>query len=243
MNIFYSFLLTLIAGLSTMMGSIFIFLKPKSKIINKSLSFAAGVMITVSIIDLLPEAFILLHSELNLFLSIIYISIFIIINLIISMFIDKYVPTNDSLYKIGIVSMLAIIMHNIPEGIATFMASNKSINLGIKICIAIALHNIPEGISISIPIYYATKSRVKAILYTFISGISEPIGAFLAYLFLGPYINNKIMSYILCIIIGIMIQIPMYELLPEALKYKNKAITIVWMLIGIVVMLISSILL
>ena len=215
-------------------------MKTRDSIINLALSFASGVMITVSLCDLLPESFILLN-EFNLFLKIIYMLIFMTIGIILSMAINKFIPiNNDYLYKIGIVSMIAIIMHNIPEGMATFMVSNTNRNLGIKLCIAIALHNIPEGISISIPIYYATKSRGKAMLYTFISGISEPFGALITYLFLGPYIPAKVMSFLLCIIIGIMLQIPLYELIPEALKYKRKWTTLLWITIGAVVMFISS---
>ena len=94
--------------------------------------------------------------------------------------------------------MIAIILHNVPEGIATFISSSKDISLGISLAIAITLHNIPEGISISIPIYYSTKSKFKALLYTFISGVSEPIGALIAYLFLSKYINDFIIFFRSC---------------------------------------------
>jgi len=243
-NIIYSFILTFIAGFSTMLGTIFIFLKEKNdKIVLKSLSFAAGVMITVSLIDLIPESFSLLKNIFPLFPTIIYIMIFIVVGIIFSMLIDKYLPNNlssDNLYKIGIISMLAIIIHNIPEGIATFMAGNADIKLGISMTIAITLHNIPEGISISVPIYYSTKSRGKALFYTFISGISEPLGALITYLFLQPFINDKIMGFLFSLIAGIMIHIATYELLPTAFKYKNKS-WILWALIGCLIMFLSHI--
>ena len=139
-NIAYSFILTIIAGFSTMIGTIFIFFKRKNdKLVLKSLSFAAGVMITVSIIDLIPESFMLLENVYPIFPRIIYIMFFIVIGIIFSMLIDKYLPDNlsdSNLYKIGIISMLAIIVHNIPEGIATFMAGNKDIKLGISMTTA-----------------------------------------------------------------------------------------------------------
>ena len=126
------------------------------------------------------------------------------------MTIDKYLPVdntyikdNKGLYKVGIISMLAIILHNIPEGIATYMASNTDIKVGISLTLAIALHNIPEGISISIPIYYSTKNRLKAIGYTMISALSEPFGAIITYLFLQKYINNTIMGFLFAVIAGI----------------------------------------
>ena len=135
--------------------------------------------------------------------------------------------------------MLAIIIHNIPEGIATFMATNSNIMLGISLTIAIALHNIPEGISISIPIYYATNSRFKAIFYTFISAISEPFGALLTYLFLSNFINDRIMGCLFGIIAGIMIHISLYELLPTANSYNKKGIMFLFFIIGVLFMIIN----
>ena len=172
-----------------MLGSIFIFNKKNENIIIAALAFASGVMSTVSITDLMPESYNLLINIFPKFPAIIYMLIFVVSGILFSMFIDKYIPTDNSLYRVGVFAMLAIIIHNIPEGIATFMATNTNIMLGISLTIAIALHNIPEGISISIPIYYATNSKFKAIFYTFISAISEPFGALLTYLFLSNYIN------------------------------------------------------
>lgn len=115
--------------------------------------------------------------------------------------------------------MVAIILHNIPEGIATFMASSKNITLGLSLSIAIFLHNIPEGISIAIPIYYSTNSKFKACLFTFISALAEPLGALVSYLFLASFINNFIMGLILSLVAGIMLHISFYELIPTALTY------------------------
>ena len=227
-----------------MLGTFLVFLKnDNQKIVLKSLSFAAGVMITVSITDLIPESYELLKNIFPIFPTIIYILIFIVVGIIFSMLIDKYLPdnymSNTNLYRIGIISMIAIILHNIPEGIATFMAGNTDIELGLSMAIAIALHNIPEGISISIPIYYSTKSRGKALLYTFISGISEPFGAMITYLFLQPFINDKIMGFLFSIIAGIMIHIATYELLPAANKYKDKNRVVKWIIIGSLIMIVS----
>ena len=138
-------------------------------------------------------------------------------------------------------SMIAIILHNIPEGIVTFIVSNKSIMLGVAICIAIALHNIPEGISIAVPIYYSTKNRKKAILYTLIASLSEPFGAILTGLFLINYINDMILGLLFAFIGGIMIRISLGKLLPTGNNY-NKKISFVFFIIGFIVMLISLIL-
>lgn len=245
MNV-HAFLLTTLAGLSTLLGTIPIFFKTKTnRIIISALSFAAGVMITVSIIDLIPEGINYLHTTFKLFPAMLILSIFIVTGIITSMTIDKYInhKREGELYKIGIISMIAIILHNIPEGIATYLSSEFNFKLGLSLTIAIALHNIPEGISISVPIYYSKKGREKAILYTLLSALSEPIGALLAYIFLSKIINNNIMGILMGLIAGIMLQISFYELLPTSFKYKNKKQTILLFIIGILFMIISHLLL
>ena len=143
-----AFIITLLAGLSTLLGSIFVFFKFKNKyrVINMALSFAAAIMITVSIFDLIPEGYNLLSGS-NI--SLLWLLISINIGIIISMFIDKNIHGND-LNRVGIISMIAIIIHNIPEGIATFIACNHDLRLGIPLAIAITLHNIPEGLAVGV---------------------------------------------------------------------------------------------
>lgn len=227
-----------------MLGCFLIFFNgKKDKILIGSLAFAAGVMSSVSITDLIPESINYLASKYNIFLTILIMLIFIVVGIIISMIIDKYLPenkqNNSKLYRVGIISMLAIIMHNIPEGIATFITSTTNLKIGISLSIAIALHNIPEGISISTPIYASTKSKGRAIGYTFISALSEPFGALLAFLFLKDIMTNTFMGMLLAMIAGIMLHISFYELLPESLRYKNKKITVSCFFIGIGFMLIN----
>ncbi len=239
------FILTTLAGLSTMIGSILIFIyKKNNKILIASLAFAAGVMICVSLTDLIPES---IHLFQTVFFKVPAILICLIgmsIGLLISMFLDKKLPNLEynKLYKVGIISMLAIIMHNIPEGIATFLTTTENTKLGLSLAIAITLHNIPEGISISIPIYYATKNKKKALLYTFISGISEPLGALLAFVFLSKIVNNLFMGFLYAIIAGIMIQIAIYELLSTSFSYKHKKLTFLFFIIGILFMYLSHVL-
>lgn len=242
MDNIYSFLLPIMAGLSTLIGTIPIFIKfkNKDKIIVNSLAFAAGVMITVSITDLLPEAFHELNNTFKIIPNILICSIFFVIGVICSMTIDKLLPENNNknnkLYKIGIISMLAIILHNIPEGIATFMATTSNIKLGIALTLAIAFHNIPEGISISVPIYYATNSKLKAFNYTLISALSEPLGAFLAYIFLSKYVNSFILGILFAFIAGIMVHISIYELIPGSLKCHDKKNTMKYFILGCILM-------
>ncbi|MDZ5035404.1 ZIP family metal transporter, partial [Clostridium perfringens] len=123
------------------------------------------------------------------------------------------------LYRVGFVSMIALMIHNFPEGIATFVSGYENTTLGISIALAIALHNIPEGISVAMPIYYSTKSKYKAFKYTLFSGLAEPIGALLAFLFLRPYINEIILAIIFAMVSGIMLYISFAELIPSSRQY------------------------
>lgn len=242
------FTLTLIAGLSTLIGTIFIFIKCDiNKLTKYSLAFASGVMISVSLFDLIPESLELLIGENKKNKSFIYIIFFIIIGIIISYIIDKLIPENENvknkkIYKVGVFSMIAIIVHNIPEGIATFLSSTTNISLGIMLTVAIAMHNIPEGISISVPVYSSTNSKSRAVGFTLISALAEPIGAILAYLILKPIITNTIMGIILAIITGIMMHIGIFRLLPASLQYQAKIKTMIFFIIGFIFMIISNLL-
>lgn len=239
-NIKFSFLVTSIAGLSTLLGMIPIFLKIKNKdtIINASLSFASGVMLSVSLFSLLPESMNLLQEKYNDKGIIILVLLFSIIGIFLASFIDKIFKNIDNkLYKLGIINSLALMIHNIPEGILTFSTTTVNVSLGIALALSILFHNIPEGISISVPIYYSTNSKFKAFIYTFISGFSEIIGAIITYIFLYKYINNSFIGVILSLTVGIMSYISLSELLPTAIKYNKKKTTIIFFIIGFIFML------
>ena len=242
----YAFLLSTIAGISTLIGFLFIFIKKdRESIISKALGFASGVMLTISVIDLMPNSLLLFIKSYNLIYTLFLLIIGFLIGVIISSIIDKRVEKKSKnglkLYKLGIISMIVIMMHNIPEGIATFITTTNNIELGIILTIAIALHNIPEGISISIPIYYSTNSKLKAFFYTFISGMSEPLGALISYLFLSRFVNDTILGVIYSIIAGMMINISINELYKEANNY-NKKNTIIYFIIGSFIMILNHLL-
>ena len=245
MNKMYGIIVSLIAGLSTLIGYFFIYIRgDKNKIIAKCLSFAGGVMITLSIIDLLPSSIENLNIKNTSLLSIIYSLIFFYIGFFLCHIFSKYTKNEgDKLYKTGIISMIGIILHNIPEGIATFILSSIDLKLGITLSIAIILHNIPEGIGIAIPIYHSTKNKFKAFIYTFISGISEPVGAIIASLFLYKYVDNFIMGILFSIIAGLMIYIGYFELIKTSKYYNNKKNTIMYSFVGSIFIILVEIML
>ena len=233
---YYPFIISFLSGLSTLIGYFSIYIKKdKNIIIKNSLALASGVMLCVSIIELIPEGIKLLNKSNDTYIiGIISITIGMLLPIIINKVIKE-----EGLYKLGIISSIAIMMHNIPEGIITYLTSVKSINLGINIALAIAMHNIPEGITIAVPIYYGTKNKKKAFKIVLISALSEPIGALLAHILLRKIITDKTIGIILLLVAGIMSYLSIVELLPKALKYKEKKKTIIFFIIGIIIMYLS----
>lgn len=247
----FPLILSLFAGLSTIIGAFIVFFSNSTnkKLITFALSFSAGVMLSISFTDLYPTAQSTLIKLYGNYYGIIYALLFLILGALIAMVIDNFIPcdealilaNNSSLYKVGLVSMIALFIHNFPEGIATYVSGYQNTTLGISVAIAISLHNIPEGISIAMPIYYSTSSKLKAFKYTFLSGMAEPLGALLALIFLKPYINEIILSVLFSLVAGIMIYISLQELIPEARAYDNKNIYITSLILGICIIPISHI--
>lgn len=250
-SITIAFLLTTVAGLSTGFGSaIAYFIKnPKMVYLSFSLGLSAGVMIYISFVELLPGAMEIigeLQSIIAFFGGILLIGA---IDLVIpeaenphelKNFSDvEFMGPDQTLMRTGVLTALAIGIHNFPEGLATFGLALSDIRLGIVIAIAIAIHNIPEGISVSVPIYYATHDRNKAAFYSFLSGTAEPIGAIIGYIILLPFLSEGLLASLLAFVGGIMIYISVDELLPMAHRYGHGHTVIVGIILGMAIMAFS----
>ena len=254
-NILLAFALTTIAGLSTGIGSAIAYFirKPRMIYLSFSLGFSAGVMIYVSFVELLPQALENVGEILGIsafFIGVIFIG-----------FIDMIIPkeknphhfklTSDAigvqkdavLMRAGLFTALAIGIHNFPEGLATFGAALNDVKLGVVIALAIAIHNIPEGISVSIPIFYATGNKNKAFIYSFLSGIAEPIGAIIGFLILLPFLSDAVLASLMAFIAGIMVYISLDELLPMAYRYGHGHMVIIGIVLGMFVMALSLLML
>jgi ZIP family zinc transporter len=155
------------------------------------------------------------------------------------------VPQNEDsdLHRMGLLTALAIGLHNLPEGLATFVAAVDDPSLGAALAVAIAIHNIPEGICVTIPIYYSTGNRNKAFLWAFLSGLSELVGAAIGWALLSVFVSGFIYGALFGLVAGMMIYISFYELLPTAYRYDPEGkVTSVCLLIGMVIMALSLIL-
>lgn len=243
-NFIISFIITFIAGISTLIGGFIPFLKIKNKenVILMSLAFASGIMLSISVLDLIPEAFNYLVNDNGLFVTFIFIIISFFTGIILFMILNKFLTEDvDNLYRVGIFSMLAIILHNIPEGIITFILTSSDIRIGLFMGFSIALHNIPEGISIMVPIYYGSGNFKKAFIYTLVAGVAEILGGVIFYLLFGDCINKSLLGCLFALVAGIMIYLSFFELLPESLKYKKNNLTLFMFMFGIIFFLVMSI--
>lgn len=256
--------LTIFAGLSTGIGSALAFYTKKTNetFLSAALGFSAGVMIYVSMIEIFVKArdsLEIFYGEGRLAYFITTIAFFGGIGLIA--LIDKFVPSEENpheirdvddlqdeeykkkaLLRMGMFSALAIAIHNFPEGLATFMSAIQDPALGISIAIAIAIHNIPEGIAVSVPIFFATGSKKKAFTYSFLSGLSEPIGALIGFFLLRQFLSEALFGIVFAAVAGIMVYISLDELLPTAEKYGKHHIAIGGLIAGMLVMAVSLIL-
>lgn len=255
----YAFLLTAFAGLSTGIGSLIAFVSKKTNpgFLSLSLGFSAGVMVYISLVEFLSQAKHALSSQLGLFQGQ-WITMLAFFTGIASIWlIDSLIPSADnphepksiedmqppvskrSLQRIGLLTALSISIHNFPEGLATFASALQTPALGVSIAIAVALHNIPEGIAVSVPIWFATGSKRKAFLWSFLSGLTELIGALLGYLFLRNYMNGPMEGILLAFVAGIMVFISLDELLPTAEKFGKHHLAISGVIAGMAVMAIT----
>lgn len=261
-NLLLAFGLTLMAGLSTGIGSVLAFFTSttNTKFLSLSLGFSAGVMIYVSMIEIFVKAQDALVNALGKGLGNWMTVAGFFGGMLLIALIDKFIPkqgnphelkkvedmntkpNNPQLLKMGTFTALAIGIHNFPEGIATFTSALQDPALGIAIAIAIAIHNIPEGIAVSVPVYFATGDKKKAFKLSFLSGLSEPIGAIVAYLVLMPYLNDIMFGIIFAAVAGIMIFISLDELLPAAKRYDEAHMSIYGVIGGMAVMAISLLL-
>lgn len=258
-NWLIALILSLLAGISTGFGglSVFLFKKTNKKSLSVSLGFSAGIMIFISFVEIYPDAKAHLVSSMGESAGGWTTLLAFVAGIALIAAIDKLIPTSENpheirrieeasecgaaegpkkLMKTSILTALAITIHNFPEGIVTFIAGIDQLRLGIMITIAVAIHNIPEGIAVAIPVYCATGSRRRAFLYSFMSGITEPIGAVFAYLFLAPFMNDAVFGFLFAGIAGIMVYISFDELLPTAREYGEHHLSIYGLISGMLAM-------
>ena len=263
-NVLFALGLTVFAGLATGIGSLIGFLSKEfnPKFLTIALGCSAGVMIYVSMIEIFVKARDSLSISFGDKMGYVWTVVAFFAGIAVIALIDKLIPSYENphemnveqkiadstddqkkrLMRMGVFSALAIGIHNFPEGLATFMSGLTDPALGISIAVAIAIHNIPEGLAVSAPIFYATKSRKKAFVLSFSSGLAEPIGALLGYFVLRSIFNEATFGAIFASVAGIMVYISLDELLPTAEEYGEHHLAIGGLIAGMLVMAVSLVL-
>lgn len=268
-QVLFAFLLTTLAGLSTGIGGLASFVKyaRREKFLAFSLGLSAGAMLYISFVELVFDSLLKLKAEVGDETAYIRVTVLFISGLLGSALIargmdwvmDKFgilkahvsdnPPEKTSpkktkkLYKAGIVTAIALAIHNLPEGLITFLTSMQDIKLGLGVTVAIAIHNIPEGLAVALPIYHATNNKAKAFLISLLSGLSEPLGALIAYLLFFRGLDPELLATVNVLVASIMVYVAFFELIPSALEMGHKPHTKWGIITGITIMGISLVLL
>lgn len=244
-------LLTLGVGLFMIVGATIVFvLKNNEKIVSLSISMAFGVMIALVFAELIPEAFELMENS-NRIITILIVLVFSCLGIVILKGLDLLIPHHEHNHKdkhgdlenlehIGLVSSIALVIHNIIEGMALYGTALSSMSLGLMVCIGIGLHNIPMGLVIASTFYKSNKSISKTLFITTIISLSTFLGGVVMLFLNNNIINNFILGVLICITLGMIIYIALFELLPKMLCSKDKKTTILGTSLGILILFISS---
>lgn len=229
--------MTFLAGLATVVGGCFTFFIKRTNIraLSVGLGFSAGVMIFLSFTEILKNAnFLLLKFFPNNSQWMVFAGF--TLGIVTAVLIDYFLPDHieedlfsnqdncrhhHKIKRAGILTAIAISVHNFPEGMATFFVTTQNLTLGFSVAMAIAIHNIPEGIAVALPIYHATGKKRLAIWYTFLSGISEPIGALLALFALHYFLPQAAIGFLFASVAGIMVYISFDTILPLSRDYGD----------------------
>ena len=235
------------------------------KFLSAALGFSGGVMIYVSFAEILVKANESLSEATNEISGAWMTALAFFGGILLILIIDRLIPSAENpheppqldengkpskniakgdkkLMRMGLMTALAIAIHNFPEGLATFAAALYDPAIGISIAIAIAIHNIPEGIAVAVPIKAATGSRRKALLHSFLSGLAEPIGALVGFTLLMQFFSPMTFGLLFAAVAGVMVFISLDELIPTAREYATGHTSIYGIIAGMAVMALSLLL-
>ena len=240
-------LATLLLGIFILIGAIIsLLINKKTKIIDFSIGLAFGVITTLIITDLLPEIFEGLGLK--------YIYLFIIfttLGFFLLRLLDSFIPdhhdhnhmnkkeSNDNLTHIGIMTALALVLHNIIEGMAVYSTALSDASLVMPLAIGVGFHNVPLGMVIASSFYHNNNDKYRTIVSIILVSISTFCGGLIMYLFRFSNINEMFLGIILSLTLGMLLFIVIDELFPRIKGTKDKKYTYSGLLTGIIILLIS----
>lgn len=237
--------LTLVLGFFIIIGAFLMHIfENKERFLVISLSMAFGVMASLIFLELLPESFEIFNEKYSSIISIAMILFFSIIGFLILKILDKFIPDHEdddeaNLIHVGIVSSIAIILHNIIEGMAIYNTFNTSINLGILLSIGVGLHNIPLGMVLSSTFYKSLSNKKKSNVIIFLISTSTFVGGLIMCIFNNVFKNEFIIGLLLSITVGMLVYINIIEILPKLIKSKDKKMIVTSIIVGILILFVS----
>lgn len=252
------FTLTFLAGLSTALGGVIaVLFKPTARLLAACAGFAAGVMLTVSLADLAPLALEFYGQYFTPFQSGLAVAALLLAGCVIAALLGRLLPDETELalrldaksdhagpahaaaLRVALATSLALVAHNLPEGVLTLFAGVADPQLGLRTALAVALHNIPEGLAVAAPFYFADRRRGRAVGAALASGMAEPLGAVLAYGLLRGLFTPGFLNGTMILAAGIMLWVAADTLLPQALDGEHRLAGSVGLSGGCLIMLIG----
>ncbi|PNL18332.1 zinc transporter ZupT [Micrococcus sp. FDAARGOS_333] len=248
--------LTVFAGVTTVLGGVLAVMgrTPGPRGLALGLGLAGGVMVSVSFMEIIPEATDGLVPDFGTWAGTLMLVGFLA-GVGSFLAIDRFLPDRIDLderedgapvtrrdrrmMRLGLVTAVGIGLHNLPEGFATFAATLSDPKVGLALAVAMAIHNVPEGLAVAVPVRQATGSRRKALGWAALTGIAEPVGALVGYLLLAPILTEALLSMLFAAVAGIMVVISVDKLLPAAREAGGARVSLAGMLIGMVAMMVS----
>jgi zinc transporter, ZIP family len=249
LNLQHALLLTALAAGATALGGLLAILGPRpgDRLLAHGLAFSAGVMVYVSAVELVPDALAVATP--------LAVGLALLAGLGLAAALDRgfarpaevgavdadaaaALPARAEgrLLRAGLLSGLAITLHNLPEGAAVLFSSLNGAGVGLAVALAVALHNIPEGLVSALPVYRATGRRLPALGLALGSGLAEFLGALLVFAFLRSWMSEARPGLIYAGVSGVMVYIALRTLLPEALRLRPAREPLVSLAAGMVVM-------
>lgn len=238
-------IITIILGIFMLIGVAVVKLVHNSKVIEQlSIAIALGTMSSLVILELIPEIWETFQGK-----NLIFAALAIGIGIAGLKLLDRFIPDHEegteesqeqsdaTMIHIGIISAIAIILHNIVEGMAVYSITTESFKVGILVALGVGLHNIPMGM-----LMYSTlekESRKKRFIILAMAAISTFIGG-LAMALVSPVLNEFVIGILICIALGMLLYIIIFELIPHLIHCKNWRLTVPGLLVGVVIILIST---
>lgn len=259
-NVLVALAVTTAAGLATGVGGLLVFTQkqPGARMLAFGLAFAGGAMVYVSLSEILNKSVASFSQGYGDRLGFTLGTVAFLCGIGLIMLVDRLVPnpherleSDDPFFRehnaayikrVGLLTALAITVHNFPEGLATFFATLENPGVGMPLAFAIAIHNVPEGIAIAVPVYFATHNKAYAFGACLLSGLAEPLGAIIGYTLLRPWMSDAVFGSVFGIIAGVMVFLALDELLPAAKRYARGHETVYGLVSGMAVLAISLVL-